>query len=367
MKVSGYCRGAILAAIVMQVVAAGGVNASSDLVMSITDSEDPTRVNHTFSYFLSVSNAGPDAVTNAEVTDVLADETAFATCNVSQGTWTEELGVVSCELGLMEAGATALVEIVVQATTVGVATNRATLNGDTETANNRQSETTTINPANRAPTIDLPGPHTLAVGGCTGFVVTASDPDHDPVTLSCTEKPQGATFDGTNFSWCAGEDDCGTTNWLTFVADDQQGETNSVVTNRTYILVPVDHDGDTLSDAWEWHNFGCYSWGAGDDPDGDGIPNYDEYVAGTEPTNAESRFHPVAVSLRGESNLVVRWQSVAGRYYAVSRSTNWPPVGGMSMIASNIAATPPENVYTDTVAGAWEHYYYRLYVRTNQW
>jgi len=349
-------------------VLAQTAGATSDPLLSVTDSEDSTRVGHTYSYLITVTNAGPDDVVDAEVVDILPDKVTFVDCSVSQGSWTQELGVVTCDLGAMAAGATAGVEIVVQAVEEGVATNQATVNGDTESGNNRATETTTIDPENRSPTISLPGPHTLVVGACTTFVVTATDADHDPVTLTCTKKPSGASFDGTHFSWCAGVDDCGTTNEVEFVADDCQGETNSVVTNTTWITVPFDNDSDTLSDAWEWENFGEYSWDASDDPDGDGMINYAEYVAGTQPTNDSS-----SLRVKGErqesgvDSLVIRWGGVSGRYYAVLRSSTGPEPDNMTMVASNIAATPPENVYTDAVGSAWQVYYYRILVRTNQW
>ncbi|HIE10938.1 MAG TPA: hypothetical protein EYP62_04935 [Kiritimatiellae bacterium] len=199
------------------------------------------------------------------------------------------------------------------------------------------TETTTIDPANRSPTISLPGPHTLVVGACTTFVVSAVDPDHDPVTLTCTKKPSGASFDGANLSWCAAVDDCGTTNEVEFVADDQQGETNSVVTNTTWITVPFDSDDDTLSDAWEWENFGEYSWDAPDDPDGDGMINYEEYLAGTQPTNADSAFlvgtvagseseHRIAVPTRGGRKYTIQFRDAgmvgAGAWSGFSNTAN---------------------------------------------
>ena len=111
------CAAALLA---LAQVACG----ASDLLLLATDSEDPTRVGHTFSYMISVTNVGPDAVTNAQITDVLPEQVSFVDCSVSQGSWTEEFGVVTCDLGEMGAGATAEVQIVVQATEVGADLNR---------------------------------------------------------------------------------------------------------------------------------------------------------------------------------------------------------------------------------------------------
>lgn len=156
---------------------------------------------------------------------------------------------------------------------------------------------------NQSPQIDLPGPHILPVGATTSFPVTVSDPDGDAPILTNTVAPAGATFSGGVFTWTAGPADCGTTNPVEFVADDQRGETNSVVTNSTSILVPFDSDSDSMSDGWEWSNFGSLTNGADDDYDGDGSDNITEYIAGTDPTSAASYFHIMAVTnVAGETN-----------------------------------------------------------------
>ncbi len=63
----------------------------------------------------------------------------------------------------------------------------------------------------------------------------------------------------------------------------------------TYEIVPVyaDTDRDGMGDKWEVHHFGSTNAPAGgpaEDHDGDGSPNADEFIAGTDPTNAASAF-----------------------------------------------------------------------------
>ena len=129
--------------------------------------------------------------------------------------------------------------------------------------------------------------------------------------------------------------------------------------------------GASAWEQWQMENFGSTNdpgtTGRQDDPDGDGYINWDEFIAGTQPTNADSLLDLNAVRTGSTNELLLRWASVAGRYYGIRRSTNTLASADFIMITNNIQATPPVNVYTDHVAGTWRLYYYRIEVRTNQW
>jgi hypothetical protein len=171
---------------------------------------------------------------------------------------------------------------------------------------------------NNAPVINLPGPHTLAVGSFTSFVVTVSDADNNPVTTNMVTSPSGATFVGGVFSWTAGVASENTTNALVFVANDQQGQPNSVVTGATVIIVPFDFDSDGLGDGWEYGNFSTLTNSALDDNDGDGSSNFDEYNAGTSPTNIQSAFKvTTVVNALGSTNRLVSVATSPGKKYTI--------------------------------------------------
>jgi len=62
-------------------------------------------------------------------------------------------------------------------------------------------------------------------------------------------------------------------------------------------------------------------------------------------------FSLTSVLTEAGANVVIRWESAAGAAYTVGRGTD--PVGGVfAPLASGLPATPPINVYTDTVSGA---------------
>ncbi|NLF41022.1 DUF2271 domain-containing protein [bacterium] len=91
-----------------------------------------------------------------------------------------------------------------------------------------------------------------------------------------------------------------------------------------------------------------------DDYDGDGLPNFAEYVAGTDATDAQSVFAVRAARAAADGSLVLQWASVSNRTYAVYRSGD--VANGFSAIETGIAATPPLNTYTGTVTASNAYY-----------
>lgn len=120
-----------------------------------------------------------------------------------------------------------------------------------------------------------------------------------------------------------------------------------------------DLDGDGLPDAWELTYFtnGLDSAADGDE-DGDLSTNWEEWIGGTDPMNAASVFELSAEPATTQAYLVISWPSATNRRYSLYWTTNLP--GALSVLATNIPATPPRNVYTDTVHGAATRILYRV-------
>jgi len=68
--------------------------------------------------------------------------------------------------------------------------------------------------------------------------------------------------------------------------------------------------------------------GGSADYDGDTFSDYDEYIAGTHPTNPASRFEIASVTPPVSSNLLVAWWMAGGRLYQVETNLDLLNVGG---------------------------------------
>jgi hypothetical protein len=98
--------------------------------------------------------------------------------------------------------------------------------------------------------------------------------------------------------------------------------------------------GDGIPDCWRLRYFGTVNnmlSQAAADADGDRFNNWQEYIAGTGPTDARS-FLSVATA-RGNAqqpqDCVIRWPSVSGKQYVIERAASlfgapWTPVGNLT-------------------------------------
>jgi len=117
-----------------------------------------------------------------------------------------------------------------------------------------------------------------------------------------------------------------------------------------YTFVDANHNG--ISDAWEKFYFTSVSTNRTSltDSDGDGMTDYEEFLAGTDPTNAASKFVFLGASTRINSEVQFQWSAIPGRSYQVLSSSdfiNWTPVSDwmqatvspMSFSVTNSAAS----------------------------
>ncbi|MBA4389152.1 MAG: hypothetical protein C0404_14360, partial [Verrucomicrobia bacterium] len=126
--------------------------------------------------------------------------------------------------------------------------------------------------------------------------------------------------------------------------------------------IDPDDDNDGIPDAWESAN-GLNQRNASDaaqDADGDGMTNLQEYVAGTDPANAASRFQCSVFGVQGGA-FGLRFLTVAGRTYGVIAKGDLGGTSQWSVVANGIAGTGGYIEVTDSTPGARR--FYRITVR----
>lgn len=101
----------------------------------------------------------------------------------------------------------------------------------------------------------------------------------------------------------------------------------------------VQAPASTISYAW-LQRYGLPTDGTADslDTDGDGMTTWQEWRAGTNPTNALSSLRITSVSAKG-AVATLRWQSVSGITYSLDRSTNLLVQPAFLPVQTNIAGT----------------------------
>jgi uncharacterized repeat protein (TIGR01451 family) len=192
--------GALAALVVGLIGGASGAGAAvgaTDLSLTKADTADPVTVGDTFGYVITVKNEGAtNDAGDVVVADTLPSQVSYVSATPSAGTCQKAGSTVTCDLGQINASASASVTITVKAVKNGTASNTASLTSvdDTDATNNLDTETTVIN---KKPSTPKPPKHHKGHPSCATptIVGTAGDDvlqgtSHSDVIVSFTGNDQ---------------------------------------------------------------------------------------------------------------------------------------------------------------------------------
>ena len=199
------------------------VGVSADLSITKTDAVDPVALGDNVVYTITVTNNGPSDAAGVVVTDALPGFTNFVSAFPSQGSCSQNAGIVTCPLGSMVAGSVASITVVAATTVAAVITNLATVTATTPDpipANNDASENTTVTSTADLSIAKTDGVLVVAAGTSTTYTITLTNngPSVEPTGIVVSDPiPAGtnASESEADCSIAAAVFTCTTTSSLT--------------------------------------------------------------------------------------------------------------------------------------------------------
>jgi uncharacterized repeat protein (TIGR01451 family) len=235
----------------------------ADLAVTKTVSNPHPNVGDTVTFTVTLTNAGPDAATNAQVTDLLPAGLTFVSATPSQGTYTSTTGAWA--VGAVANGGVATLQIQATVSSPSAQTNTATISHsdqfDPNPGNNTAGATETPQQADLAVGKSVSNP-TPNVGDTITYTirVTNNGPDAAtgvtvqdvlPASVSFqTSSATAGTFDPATRLWTVGTVASGATQTLTITAtvvSPNPGANTATISHSDQFDPDTANNGDSAS------------------------------------------------------------------------------------------------------------------------
>jgi hypothetical protein len=144
-----------------------------------------------------------------------------------------------------------------------------------------------------------------------------------------------------------------------FASDLAEGDFNDKRDVFVLKLGSADTDGDSMDDDWEVAFFGSLARDGAGDFDGDGARDWQEFRAGTDPTNLGSVLRVLTLTTSGGSPTTLLWSAVPGRRYRVQFKDSIDALA-WSEHSFEIVAQFGSASFLDTTAPPGGHRFYRV-------
>ena len=235
------------------------VLAPADLSLTISDDPDPALVGEALTYTLVAINNGPSRASDVVLTNTLPSDVTLVSATPTQGSCSEEAGIVTCELGDLEDDASTTVTIIVTpeetagATTLTTTATLISNQDDNDVNNNTSTQGTVVN--RQADTgVGGTAPDEVLVGQPLTYrmVVTNDGPTQATKVVMTDTLPSEVVFESviTSLGACDHSDgtvtcelgrlDNGATATVVIVAIPKVSAGGSTVTNRVTVTSDVD-------------------------------------------------------------------------------------------------------------------------------
>jgi Bacterial TSP3 repeat len=144
-----------------------------------------------------------------------------------------------------------------------------------------------------------------------------------------------------------------------FASDLVAGDFNDRRDLFVLTLGDVDSEPDGMDDDWEVAFFGNLSHDGTADTDGDGATDLQEFLAGTDPTNANSVFRVLTIQSAGGGTKTLLWSGNSTRSYRAEFKDDLT-VATWTALTGTISWNGTTASISDPTAGSATNRYYRV-------